>query len=76
MIVEDLMPFTADRLIDDVPILDEEDMKRYGFHSDVSLSERYRQNYDAILEAMPPLNEVAASTVMSPEMKEFIERRD
>lgn len=75
-LLEDLMPFTADRMIDDVPVIDDDDLKRYGLYSDVTLSEKYRQNYDAILKASPPLDEFATKTVLSPDLKEFLARRD
>jgi len=59
-LVEEIMPFTGDRLHEMVTIIDEDDLKQFGMYSEESLVEKYRRAKDHVRSASPPLNDSRA----------------
>ena len=54
-IVEDLVPFTSDKLPETLPIVDEEDLKQWGHYSEVSVLDRYRAATENVRRASPSI---------------------
>ena len=72
---EEIMPFTSDLMFKTIPVVDDDDLKEWGQYSEESLVDRYRKSADKIKEASPPLPEGFESKI-SPDLKEYIEKRD
>ena len=60
--MDEIIPFTSDKLHDMVPIVEDDDLKQWGMYSDESLLDRYRSSKDRIEAATPPLLTGATST--------------
>lgn len=50
------MPFTTDRLNDMVPIVDDDDLKKYDMYEEELLVDRYRQQAENVRKASPPFS--------------------
>ena len=54
-IIEDLVPFTSDKLPEKLTIVDDEDLKQWGQYSEESVLDRYRAASDHVMRAAPPI---------------------
>lgn len=75
-LIEELMPFTSDFMQDDIPIVDDDDLKQFGLFSEESLVKRYRAAKDHVKSAQPPKQEKKTKQEISPELKSYMEKRE
>lgn len=55
-LVDEIMPFTSDMLVDQISIVDDDDLKQWGQYSEESLVEKYRKASKTIDEAGIPIS--------------------
>lgn len=73
-LLEEIMPFTADHLVDAVSIVDDDDLKRAGMFSDEPLLKKYKRAADHVAKASPPLPET--DYAVSGQLKDYLQARD
>ena len=70
-IVEELMPFTSDFMVDSIPVVDDDDLQKYGLYSEESLVERYRAAIEHVKSAQPPKQPKKNEQELSSILKEY-----